>query len=84
MSPLPPPPCCLILNEYKTYWNTGWIYRSYPKPFECIIEGPDYEVFRAQTFNEQPSLPVISKVSMAASTEKYGGAGNDRIWQQRL
>lgn len=22
----------------------GWIYRQNPKPFEIIIEGPDYEV----------------------------------------
>jgi hypothetical protein len=22
----------------------GWIYRQYPKPFEAIIEGPNYEV----------------------------------------
>jgi len=62
----------------------GWIYRQYPKPFEAIIEGPNYEVFKAQSFIEQPSLPVISKVSTQASYEKYGSIGNDRIFQNRL
>jgi hypothetical protein len=64
----------------------GWVYRAYPKPFEAIIEGPNYEVFRASVFpqGKQPSLPEISKVSMAASAAKYGAGGNDRIWQNRL
>jgi hypothetical protein len=62
----------------------GWIFRQFPGPFEAIIEGPNYEVFKAEKFDVQPSLPVISKVSMAASANKYGAAGNDRIFQNRL
>jgi len=62
----------------------GWIYRKYPKPFECIIEGPNYEVFRATTYTQRPKLPVISKESMMASAAKYGAGGNDRIFQNRL
>ena len=22
----------------------GWVFRAYPRPFEAIIEGPDYDV----------------------------------------
>lgn len=62
----------------------GWIFRTYPGKFQAIIEGPNYEVFRAMEFDMQPSLPAISKVSMEASAEKYGAVGNDRIFQQRL
>lgn len=62
----------------------GWIFRRYPDPFEAIIEGPNYEVFRAQQYPTQPSLPEISKLSMRASQEKYGATGNDRIFQNRL
>ena len=62
----------------------GWIFRQYPNKFECIIEGPRYEMFKAGDFAEQPSLPDISKLSMAASAVKYGAAGNDRIFQNRL
>lgn len=42
------------------------------------------KVFRAQSFDTQPKLTEISKVSTAASIEKYGAVGNDRIFQQRL
>ena len=62
----------------------GWIYRKYPGNFEAIIEGPDYEVFRAAQFPSQPSLVQISKVAMEASAQKYGATGNDRIFQNRL
>jgi len=62
----------------------GWVFRQFPKPFEAIIEGTNYEVFRAQSFDTQPKLTEISKVSTAASIEKYGAVGNDRIFQQRL
>ena len=62
----------------------GWIYRKYPGDFEAVIEGPDYEVFRAKQFTKQPSLVEISKVSMEASAQKYGATGNDRIFQNRL
>lgn len=62
----------------------GWIFRQFPDAFEAIIEGPNYEVFKAGTFDTQPSLPIISKFSMAASANKYGAAGNDRIFQNRL
>ena len=62
----------------------GWIFRQYPGKFECIIEGPNYEVFKAGEFAEQPSLPEVSKLSMVASAGKYGAAGNDRIFQNRL
>ena len=62
----------------------GWIYRNFPKPYEAIVEGPDYEVFRAKQFDKRPTLPEISKVNMAASSEKYGATGNDRIFQNRL
>jgi len=62
----------------------GWIFRQFPGAFEAIIEGPEYEVFKAQTFSTQPSLPENSKVSMSASAEKYGKTGNDRIFQNRL
>jgi len=62
----------------------GWIFRQFPGAFEAIIEGPNYEVFKADKFDAQPSLPVITKVSMAASANKYGAAGNDRIFQNRL
>ena len=62
----------------------GWCYRVYPRPFEAVIEGPNYEVFKAQTFQKKPPLTAISKVSMAASSEKYGATGNDRIFQNRL
>lgn len=62
----------------------GWIYRQYPKPFEAIVEGPNYEVFRAATFPAQPSLPTIAALNMKASAEKYGATGNDRIFQNRL
>ena len=36
----------------------GWAYRQYPKDFEAIIEGPNYDVFRAASFKTQPSLQV--------------------------
>ena len=49
----------------------GWIYRVWPRPYEAIVEGPDYEVFRAQTFNERPTLPEISRINMKASEKKY-------------
>jgi hypothetical protein len=62
----------------------GWIYRAWPKPYEAIVEGPDYEVFRAETFEKRPTLPEISKINMRASEEKYGATGNDRIFQNRL
>lgn len=62
----------------------GWIWRAFPGEFQAIIEGPNYEMVKAKTFSSQPSLPEISKVSMAASAEKYGAAGNDRIFQNRL
>lgn len=62
----------------------GWVYRAFPKPFEAVIEGPNYEVFKAKTFQVKPPLTAISKVSMAASSEKYGATGNDRIFQNRL
>jgi hypothetical protein len=62
----------------------GWIYRRFPGSFEAIIEGPNYEVFRAAQFETQPSLVQIAKVSMEASAQKYGATGNDRIFQQRL
>jgi hypothetical protein len=62
----------------------GWIYRKFPNQFEAVIEGPNYEVFRAAQFDVQPSLVEISKVSMTASSQKYGAAGNDRIFQNRL
>ena len=62
----------------------GWMYRAYPKPFECIIEGPNYEVFKTKQFAQKPPLTEISKVSMAASAAKYGATGNDRIFQNRL
>jgi len=62
----------------------GWIFRQYPSKFEAIIEGPNYEVFKAGSFETQPSLPNISKVSSAASAAKYGAAGNDRIFENRL
>lgn len=62
----------------------GWIYRNFPKPFECIIEGPNYEVFKTQIFKQKPALTTISKISMAASAEKYGATGNDRIFENRL
>lgn len=62
----------------------GWIFRSYPRSFEAVIEGPEYEMFQAKKFDKRPSLPEISKVSMQASTDKYGSTGNDRIFQNRL
>ena len=62
----------------------GWIYRQYPKDFEIIIEGPDYEIIRAYTSPAQLPLPEISRIAMQASTEKYGPTGNDRIFQNRL
>lgn len=62
----------------------GWIFRRFPDKFEAIIEGPNYEVFRAAQFPTQPSLVQISKVSMEASQAKYGATGNDRIFQNRL
>lgn len=37
----------------------GWVYRKYPNPFEAIIEGPNYEVFRAAQFDSQPSLVEV-------------------------
>ena len=42
------------------------------------------QIFRAGTFDTQPNLQTISKLSTAASLEKYGPTGNDRIFQQRL
>lgn len=62
----------------------GWIFRNYPNKFEAIVEGPNYDIFSAESYAEQPSLPTISKVTMEASAEKYGKTGNDRIFQQRL
>jgi len=62
----------------------GWVYRQYPSDYECIIEGPDYEIFRAKSFKTRPRLTEIAADSMKASEEKYGKAGNDRIFQQRL
>jgi len=62
----------------------GWIFRQFPGAFEAIIEGPEYEVFKAQTFSTQPSLPEISKVSLSASAENDSNAGNDRTFQNRL
>ncbi|KAJ1437179.1 hypothetical protein B484DRAFT_428421 [Ochromonadaceae sp. CCMP2298] len=62
----------------------GWFFRQYPKPFEAIIEGPNYDVFKANTYPDQPKLTVVSKDSMVASSAKYGRAGNDRIFQSRL
>lgn len=62
----------------------GWIYRQYPKEFEAIVEGPNYEIFRVKTFKDQPKLTEISSVSMQASEAKYGATGNDRIFQNRL
>jgi hypothetical protein len=62
----------------------GWIYRSYPKAFEAIVEGPNYEIFRVATFPTQPKLTEISAVNMKASADKYGATGNDRIFENRL
>lgn len=62
----------------------GWIYRQYPKDFEIILEGPDYEILRAYSSSVQLPLPEISRISMQASAEKYGSTGNDRIFQNRL
>lgn len=62
----------------------GWIFRNYPNNFEGIVEGPNYDISVAQSYAEQPALPVIAKATMDYSTEKYGKVGNDRIFQQRL
>jgi len=62
----------------------GWYYRQYPKDFEIIIEGPNYEILKAKSYSSQIPLTEISKVSMQASAEKYGSVGNDRIFQNRL
>jgi hypothetical protein len=63
----------------------GWIFRNYPSDFQGIIEGTNYEVFKSKDFGQkQPSLPEISKVNMEVSADKYGKAGNDRIFQNRL
>lgn len=62
----------------------GWIFRMFPGRFQAIIEGPDYEVFKASEFETQPALTTISKVSTEASTQKYGATGNDRIFENRL
>eukprot|EP01041_Mallomonas_annulata_P006366 gene6366-12869_t len=62
----------------------GWIFRITPGKFQAIIEGPNYEVFKAADFDTQPALTAISRVSMEASTQKYGATGNDRIFQNRL
>ncbi len=56
----------------------------YGKPFEAIVEGPNYEIYQAETFKIRPSLIEISKVNMASSATKYGKTGNDRIFQNRL
>lgn len=62
----------------------GWIFRNYPKDFEIIIEGPNYEIFKAASLPKQGSLVEISKISMQASVDKYGSTGNDRIFENRL
>lgn len=64
----------------------GWVYRNYPKPFEVILEGPNYDIVQASVFpkGKRPSLVEVSKISMQVSTERYGAVGNDRIFEQRL
>ena len=64
----------------------GWIFRNLgaSSDFQAICEGPNYEITKTQTFQKRPTLPELSKVNMAASAARYGPAGNDRIFSQRL
>jgi hypothetical protein len=40
----------------------GWVFRMFPGKFDAIVEGPGYEIARAQQFSNQPLLVEISKV----------------------
>lgn len=60
----------------------GWIFRRTPGEFEAIVEGPNYEITKVQSFKTQPTLPAITKINMAASAAKY--QFNDRIFENRL
>lgn len=62
----------------------GWVFRMSPKPFEIIIEGPDYEISRVAQVSKRPTLPEMTQISMSKSAEMYGSIGNDRIFANRL
>jgi hypothetical protein len=51
---------------------------------QVVLEGPDYEMTLAGSFETQPSLKEAADVSTKKSGDKYGKTGNDRIFENRL
>lgn len=56
----------------------GWIYRQYPKDFEAIVEGPNYEVRcnvfyeLEESFTERVNVDfTCGHVSHSASSARY-------------
>ena len=43
-----------------------------------------FQISRVGQYDSKPSLPEITRITMGASSDKYGPGGNDRIFENRL
>jgi hypothetical protein len=62
---------------YMKRVSKGWIFRSYPGPWQALVERPDGSVQVLETYEKRPLLRDASKVVREYSFEKFA-IFNDR------
>jgi len=57
--------------------SKGWVFRSFPGPWEAYLEKPDGTVELLKTYNTKPQLNEVAKLVREESFSRYA-IGNDR------
>jgi hypothetical protein len=58
--------------------SKGWVFRSFPGPWEAYIEKPDGSVELLQTYKQKPELREVSALVRDESFKRYA-INNDRF-----